>query len=805
MIRRLQTFRFNRSPYERPNQKWVCGRAAEGCPCRIGPDRRGRCRAVAECTPRGSGAGWACGRARSAGGPCEEGPRPDGGCAHPIPPCQPVRSVRARRGLVARWAAAVAVGVVTLVLYGPDAAGWLSPGTLTAAHTQLEDCSACHQDFEGGPTGWIHAAFSGSSSPDDGGHTTCLSCHRAGAEPMKPHGVASARLPAPETSSGDASVGPIDLKLANALAGSPVDRGDDLACASCHAEHEGREVDLTAMDDDRCQSCHARQFESLSNGHPEFDAYPYERRTRINFDHVAHVQRHFPDADIGEAPQRCVDCHRSSDQGQTMAVRDFGTACASCHAGEVRGENATSSVGIPVITVPGLDLPSLRTAGARIGEWPDLSDRELTPFMQAVFAGDPELSDALDRYLALDPFDLRDATEAEIDAVERIAWATKTLIHDLAVDGPSSLRPAFQAGFGREIGRARVSDLLGGIGFDTVRQAQEEWFPALASEIARYRAGDPVPMPGTGDSAPAGESGDPGAVAADQNDTDDEAGGDDILGGGNGGSGGGILGGDEPQDGDGDDILGGAETESDGGDDILGGAETESDGGDDILGGGETEGDDGGDLLGGGDGETGDPDRETGAEATLPDPDPEEWGRLGGWYRDFYALLYRPGGHADRFLKGWLDITGAIMTDGDRRAAGDVFDTLADPDGPGRCIKCHSVDAPDDDGPRVNWAAAGATPGYQDFTGFDHGPHFTLLTDDEGCATCHTFDRDNDFAASFDDRDPGTYHSNFKPIERTTCVDCHNDQQAGDTCTQCHNYHVGEVTSEPTHTRIDGL
>ena len=52
--------------------------------------------------------------------------------------------------------------------------------------------------------------------------------------------------------------------------------------------------DLTAMSDDACQACHREQFRQLCRGHPEFGEWPYERRTRIAFDHASHQLKHFP-------------------------------------------------------------------------------------------------------------------------------------------------------------------------------------------------------------------------------------------------------------------------------------------------------------------------------------------------------------------------------------------------------------------------------------------------------------------------------------------------------------------------------
>jgi len=49
MTERLQRFDYSSSPYHRPNQRWVCGRQAEGDCCHAGPDAKGRCGAGPQC------------------------------------------------------------------------------------------------------------------------------------------------------------------------------------------------------------------------------------------------------------------------------------------------------------------------------------------------------------------------------------------------------------------------------------------------------------------------------------------------------------------------------------------------------------------------------------------------------------------------------------------------------------------------------------------------------------------------------------------------------------------------------------
>src|SRR4051794_525713 len=89
-----------KSGYERPNQKWVCGRSDCGDSCLAGPDARGKCQATFECKPLKQGDRWFCTRPAARGGPCDQGPRPDGQCCCAIPKCRPKLSLRAWRGYI---------------------------------------------------------------------------------------------------------------------------------------------------------------------------------------------------------------------------------------------------------------------------------------------------------------------------------------------------------------------------------------------------------------------------------------------------------------------------------------------------------------------------------------------------------------------------------------------------------------------------------------------------------------------------------------------------------------------------------
>ena len=68
MQRPLDPLGFRKNRYERPNQDWVCGHAAEGHACPLGPDARGGCRHTGECQPAKKGERWSCMRSEAEGG-----------------------------------------------------------------------------------------------------------------------------------------------------------------------------------------------------------------------------------------------------------------------------------------------------------------------------------------------------------------------------------------------------------------------------------------------------------------------------------------------------------------------------------------------------------------------------------------------------------------------------------------------------------------------------------------------------------------------------------------------------------------
>ena len=799
MRRLLQSFDFRRNSYERPNQNWICGNAGLGKSCRIGPDRRGRCRATFECTPRQDGDRWVCTRAPTAGGQCTDGPKADGTCCLAISKCAPLRSLRSKRRAVVAWASALAIGILAIVVEGSGAARILSPGPVTLQHSQVETCGGCHEDFDKGARSWVHAAI----EPGDGlaESELCLGCHGWDNHAFTPHSIdpkilttlAAAR---PETASAVASSEmPTSLKLARFLFDAPSKAADTFACGTCHKEHRGGDANLSLMGDGECQSCHTATFDSFSKGHPEFGEYPYVRRTRINFDHTSHIERHFVKEGAEKAPQSCLDCHLPSDSGEQMLVQGFEETCAACHLSQIEGEGLSGAKGIVFLTVPGLDVESLQAGGVTIGEWPEFSEEPITPFAKILLMHKEGLEADLERFGSLDLLDLTKASAEDLEAVGNVAWALKSLIHDILFDGMAPMGEMITETMGQEVGQAQLSDLLGAVPLDVVRTAQEAWFPDLLREIAIGREGLAAMAPPESTDVEviepdeAAEVPDDTAAEADDGEilSDDD---EEILADDDGE----ILSDDEEE------ILSDDEGEilSDDEEEILADDEGEilsddedilADEDDGILSDDESDLDD--DEIATGDLTDGTAESDSGALARdLSELDVEAWARLGGWYRLDYALFFRPTGHSDAFMQTWLDLSGRAMETSTASVGGALFEALSHKNAPGRCAKCHSIDQTETGGSLVNWAPRTEDTDFRHATFFSHTTHFSML-DQEGCQTCHKIDPAAKYAASFEQRDPHVFASNFQPLEKAICADCHVKSEAGEACLDCHRYHIG--------------
>ena len=685
MAKVLQEFDYQESIYQRPNQEWRCGLTPEGKPCHIGPNSRGHCQATFECRPARQGDRWKCTRSLLGGGACDPGPSSDGTCIRPIQKCHPVRSWRGRLRVMSRLAGALTIGLLLILLGGPKLQGSVMPGELTFQHSSVESCGDCHSIFDRGPMAWIAAAFTENSELADS--ILCIGCHKLGVSSLDPHGMPARDLAVITKSAAKSSSPSIPgtLKTAAFVTGLKHAETGILPCMSCHQEHRGKSKDLKDVSNLRCMTCHESKFQSFSQGHPEFVNFPFNRRTRIAFDHASHFNTHFHDKSFqDQAPSGCNDCHEPDRAGETILTKGFDVVCAACHENQIEGLGRATEKGIEIFTLPGLDVESLIEHEVAIGGWPIDAEDEMTPFMNFLLSAEPDYRAARAVLEDMDLMDLADAEPKQLEAVEILAWAVKDLVADLSAKGIPALRLRLEAAMGRGLGTADLAGLGGLMPVDAVRAAGRTWFPALHRDIAAHRNGEPVPIPEEGDAA---ES-------------------------------------EEPID-------------------------------------GHASG--------------------------------EDWSSAGGWYVDEFSLRYRPIGHQDPFLTAWLNISGAAAAKPQPLAGHEVFELLADPKAPGRCAKCHSIDAAGAEQNRrfvVNWTGIRPVKDEQKFTTFSHISHFSLL-DEEGCLLCHNLNVEAKAADGYKDRNPATFESNFASIERKTCKTCHTEQEAGDRCLTCHEFHIG--------------
>ena len=727
MRRLLQSIIYNRKLYDRPQDDWVCGRAAEGCPCVFGPGAKGECRATSQCLPAKKGDRWICTRAISLGAVCERGPLPDGTCGCPVPPCWPQRSLRAQRGRLVWLTFSFALGLVVLALWGSTHVVWSNPGPLTTQHAMsAQRCADCHVE----PAA-IAVTRVARADRQLEHNQLCIKCHDLGPQGSLPHGATRPQLAALATGA-KSGPGTQPLALAAAQALAPGDR-TNLACAACHQEHHGHDADLKRMSDQQCQVCHQAQFASFTLGHPEFTNYPYVRRTRLQFDHVTHVQKYFTDPrQVAAAPTSCAQCHEPGVDGRQMLVRNFEQTCAKCHAGQIEGEGRADAKGLVFLRLPGFDLAALEAAGAAVGEWPAYCEGGLTPFMRWMLEGDATARAAL---ITLGPANLAKlaaATPAQKVAATQLLWSVKGLLADLVTQGQQVVI--------RRLGPPTAGQLparrTGQFSPDSLQAAQQAWLPNLLVEVAAYRRSEKPTRPPVA-AGPRVASVAPAALVA----VAPAPASDDLLAD------------PAPQ----------RVAPAAGGDLLTAEPPAASP------------------LVAA---PTGRP------RVGLEFDDAEARVAEGGWYRrdETYALYYRPGGHADLFLTAWLEATA----NDPQPAAQAIFTQLAAERSPGVCMKCHTVDRTQGS-VVVNWLASRPSPDLRMFTTFKHAPHFSLMGD-QGCSTCHVLDVNANYVGAFGaNHDTTIFHSNFTPLSKTACTTCHQPTIAGASCQQCHNYHTGKL------------
>jgi hypothetical protein len=389
---------------------------------------------------------------------------------------------------------AVLLALVTVVCLGSalflsKGTQMLMPGPLASGHGAIENCSGCHTKSGSGKLSWIHGLVAADPRADS---KACLTCHKmpdtafnahsASADVLKQSTKRLTKIAAGSSAPLSARAQSIAFPMKDVVAGG-------LYCATCHQEHQGVNFNLNRISNEQCRSCHVVQFDSFDGHHPKFENYPFKRRTRISYDHAGHFGKHFPEVakkdPAKRIPATCSTCHDSGGDRRVMAVVPFDQTCAACHLDQIIGkERASGPKGIAFLTLPGLDLETLKKKNALIGEWPDASDAALSPLMKVLISRTQQgriLVKAVDR---LNLQDLTAANDDQIKAVTNLVWEIKGLLYALIKGKASDVLGDLRFGRGAKLSPSLVADLTASIPRDVVISAQQEWLPNLAAEMA---------------------------------------------------------------------------------------------------------------------------------------------------------------------------------------------------------------------------------------------------------------------------------------------------------------------------------
>ena len=376
---------------------------------------------------------------------------------------------------------------------------FLMPGSLTSAHSSIKHCDACHSRSGSGKMSWLYGLVAGDPLADS---QACLTCHNMRDTAFNAHG-ASPDVLLPSTQ-----------RLAKLAAGTPVPRSaraqsiafptDDkvahgLYCATCHQEHQGANFKLNKISNEQCHSCHVVKFDSFDGNHPEFESFPFKRRSRIIYDHAGHFGKHFPEVakkdPARSIPTTCSSCHNSHRDRRVMAVVPFEQSCSTCHLDQIIGkERVSGPKGIAFLTLPGVDLQTLKKRKAAIGEWPASSEAELTPFMKMMISRNERGRALIKSVDGLNLQDLSRASDAQVQAVASFVWEIKRLFYALIKGKASDVLADLNVGAAAKLSANLVADLTASIPRDVIVSAQQQWLPNLAAEMTNRLVPDPLPL-----------------------------------------------------------------------------------------------------------------------------------------------------------------------------------------------------------------------------------------------------------------------------------------------------------------------
>jgi predicted CXXCH cytochrome family protein len=754
----FQDFSHKRSRYERPNCKWVCGHASEGWSCAEGPTPSGKCCATAECVPYSKDGRWHCTRPENRGGKCEAGPLPDGKCACAVTPCQPVLNTRARRGRAVWFASAFVFGSALLIFTSNRQNQMISPGGLSVHHAPLgSDCASCHSAADKSFGQWIAASV---MSGGDRQSSLCLDCHSNFKQEwiQKPHSMPPAELAeiteqarqAPATSRGGLQ------KVSAALNISvPTDADGNLACATCHTEHQGAMADIRRITSQQCQTCHQRTFDSFAHGHPQFGKTTVGMKDVLDWD--AFLARLSGDGSESPVIKNYLNALPADLRGKVQQ--------AGFTSGNLKAEEKQAMLRV---------LNSEIHSGGLMPKGTAKSEREVRVALQSAFPDElspghsfpyqrrPSIAFNHHHHIAGGfggmpnaPTDCLDCHTREGDNIgfrgfqqscaschtgqivvppeDKTTGIALVQIPELDID---SLRQK-----NINIG-SYPSNAQGGVSFLTkLLVSGDSKYPQFESDLKLLAS-----LPDWADLSEASsaqlEAVQRFALAIKRLYNESAKGGKEEIkkrileATGNRAS---------------PDLI----------DYLLRPFPIET------LKTVQAR------ALPNSASESVEPGKAPITVATHPGADPVS-----------YALLYQPKKHMDNYMQAWL----TVLTQS--KAAAAIVETSADLTKSFQaCIICHSVEQNRDQTLSINWSALHRDPRVRDLTHFKHAPHLTME-----CQHCHKLEESVDkerFRSAFRRVNPLSFEPVFQTMGKETCVQCHTEQRAGDRCMLCHQYHIG--------------
>ena len=458
----------------------------------MGPSLDGRCPQAAECAPLREGDRWVCNRPRLRGGPCED---------------RPIRSLRSRRRTFVATTTVFLLGCVMFSLSAPWRNEILAPGPLSRAHSLIVDreqpaqrCLQCHTLGDGSVWSWLAAIPHGSPAPAQS--QLCVECHDRLIEPslaLAAHSVPRQTL---LEKTQLKTVSWIDGNDATSVLPSSADGPAQVACSACHREHGGKHADISAISAQRCQACHSERYDSFDNQHPEFDDWPFQRRSRIAFDHASHRSRHFP---AENAEFACARCHVDDESQNVKLLADYETSCKSCHEEAI---SASLAEGLPLLGLPTVDTELLNDIGHRLDAWPAEAvgefDGPLPAPMIMLLADDLPARRAMQALASDVHFADVDLTNPlHLQAAAQLARSILRLAEEIRSGGQETIRQRLQGVLDRPIDDQELAQLAGRLSPPTIDEMASRWLltshrgqaDAAAQDVSSTAAATPSALP----------------------------------------------------------------------------------------------------------------------------------------------------------------------------------------------------------------------------------------------------------------------------------------------------------------------